>query len=85
MKELQQKTRQTLKGETQVIYKTDFLIYHIIYRTWNLIKSGKLLEEEYGKLIQVKWFNDEVLQKSKHEEYVQQIADITDEEGLKLA
>ena len=29
--------------------------------------------------------NDEVLKKNKKEEYVKQIADITDEEGLKLA
>ena len=43
------------------------------------------VEEEYGKLIQVNLFNDGVLKKSKHEKYVQQIADITDGEGLTLA
>ena len=48
-------------------------------------KRKRRLEENYGKRIQVNSFNDKVLKKTKKEEYVKQIADITDEEGLKLA
>ena len=45
----------------------------------------RLLEEEYGQLINVKLFNDEVLGRNKNEKYVKQIDDITNEEGLKQA
>ena len=48
-------------------------------------KRKKLLEERCGQLAQVKLFNDEVLKKSKNDNYVKQIADITYGEGLKLA
>ena len=48
-------------------------------------KRKRLLEEEYGKLIQVHLINDEALKKNENEKCVKQIADITDEEGLKLA
>ena len=44
----------------------------------------RLLEEEYGKLIHVKLFNHKV-NKNRNDKYVEQIADITDGEGLKLA
>ena len=46
------------------------------------------LEEQYGKLLNVKLLDDEVLEKSKNEKCVKLIADITDiadEEGLKQA
>ena len=48
-------------------------------------KRKRLLEEKYGKLVQVKLFNDEVLKNNKKQLYVKQIADVTDGEGLKLA
>ena len=48
-------------------------------------KRKRLLEEKYGTLIQVNIFNDEVLKNNTNEQYVKQIADITDEEGLKQA
>ena len=48
-------------------------------------KRTKLSEDKYGKLINVKRFNDEVLKKRNNDTYVKQIAVITDEEGLKLA
>ena len=48
-------------------------------------KRKRLLEEKYGKLINVRLFNDEVLKKNKNEKYVAQVADITNEEGLKNA
>ena len=48
-------------------------------------KRKRILAEHYGKLIQVILFNDEVLQKGNNEQYVKQIAGITDEEGLDLA
>ena len=43
------------------------------------------LEDKYGKPINVKLLNDEVLEKNKNEKYVKLIADIADEEGLKQA
>ena len=39
----------------------------------------------YGRLINVKSFNDELLERSQNTKYVKQIADITDGEGLKNA
>ena len=54
-------------------------------------KKKKLLEEEYGKLINLKPFNDSDLKENKNEKCKltpatrRQIADITDEEGLKRA
>ena len=51
----------------------------------------ELLEEKYGKLINLKTFNDTVLKEHKHEKYKlapamrRLIADIIDEEGLILA
>ena len=39
MTKLQHKARQSLNTETHSIYKTRFLTYFIIYRTWNLIKN----------------------------------------------
>ena len=83
MKDLQDMACKSLKGDTHAIYQSQ-LIYFIIYRTWNHIRNEKLLEEEYGKLIQVKLINGGV-KENKSETYVKQIADITDEEGLKLA
>ena len=44
-----------------------------------------MFEEEYGKPVQIKQFNDEVLKKNNNEKHVKQMTDITDEEGLKLA
>ena len=48
-------------------------------------KRKRLLEEKYLNLVQVNLFHDEVLKNSKNEQYVKRIADITDEQGLKLA
>ena len=47
-------------------------------------KRKRLLEEKIGKLIQLIFFNDDV-SNSKNEQHIKRIADITDEEGLKLA
>ena len=49
-------------------------------------KRKKLLEEKYGKLINVKPFNDDIgIADNKHQKYVKQLQDITDEEGLNRA
>ena len=45
----------------------------------------RCLEETNGELIQVKWFNDEILKNNNNEHDVKQIADITYQEGLRLA
>ena len=46
----------------------------------------KLLEEEYGKSIHVKPFNDDIgILNNKQQKFVKQLQDITDEEGLKRA
>ena len=44
-----------------------------------------MLEDKYGKLIKLKTFNDTVLNENRNEQHVKQIADITDEEGLRWA
>ena len=48
-------------------------------------KRKKRLEETYGKLIVLKPFNNEGITNNINENYIRKIADITDEEGLKLA
>ena len=52
-------------------------------------KRKKLLEEKYGKLIYLKPYNDEKannkIADAKHQNYVKNLQDITDEEGLKRA
>ena len=49
-------------------------------------KRKKLLEEKYGKLINLKPFNDDIgIADNKHQRYVKQLQDISDEEGLKRA
>jgi len=52
-------------------------------------KRKKLLEEKYGKLIYLKPYNDEKannnIADTKHQNYVKQLQDISDEEGLKRA
>ena len=48
-------------------------------------KRKILLDEQYGKPIQVTLFNDEVVKRNKHDIYVKQTADITDEQGLNIA
>ena len=49
-------------------------------------KRKKLLEEKYGKLINVKPYNDAIgIADNKHHKFVKQLQDITDEEGLRLA
>ena len=46
----------------------------------------KLLEEKYGKLIILKPYNDDNgIVDNKQQEFVKQLQDITDEEGLKRA
>jgi hypothetical protein len=52
-------------------------------------KRKKLLEEKYGKLINLKPYNDEdanhKIADNKHQNYVKQLKDISDDEGLKRA
>ena len=49
-------------------------------------KRKRLLEEKYGKLIVVKPFNDDIgIADNTHQEIVEQLQDISDEEGLKRA
>ena len=49
-------------------------------------KRTKLLEGKYGKLMNVKPYNDDIgIADNKHQKYVKQLQDITDEEGLRLA
>ena len=49
-------------------------------------KRKKLLEEKYGKLINLKPYNDDVgIANNKQQKYVNQLQDISDEEGLKRA
>jgi hypothetical protein len=50
-------------------------------------KRKELLEEKYGKLIVVKPFNDErvVIASNRQQKLLEQLQDISDEEGLKRA
>ena len=49
-------------------------------------KRNKLLEEKYGKLINVKPFSDDIgIADTKQQNYVKQLQYITDEEGLNRA
>ena len=49
-------------------------------------KRKRLLEEKYGRLINVKPYNDDVgIAGTKQQKYVKQLQDISDEEGLKRA
>ena len=49
-------------------------------------KRKKLLEEKYGKLITLKPYNNDVgIADNRHQEFVKQLQDIPDEEGLKRA
>ena len=49
-------------------------------------KRKKLLEEQYGKLITLKPFNDDNgIADNSQQKFVKQLQDITDEEGLKRA
>ena len=53
-------------------------------------KRKKLLEEKYGKLINLKPFNDDDIGKNtiashRQQKIVKQLLDISDEEGLKRA
>ena len=52
-------------------------------------KRKKLLEEKYGKLINVRPYNDETfnnkIASDKQQKYIKEIQDISDEEGLKRA
>ena len=48
-------------------------------------KRKKRLEETYGKRIGLKPFNNEGMKNNIDVNYIRQIADITDEEGLTLA
>ena len=49
-------------------------------------QTKKFLEEKYGKLIHVKPYNDDIgIAGNKHQKYVKQLQDISDEEGLKWA
>ena len=45
------------------------------------IKRKRRLGDKYGKSFSVKLFNDEVETESNNDKYVNQVADITDEEG----
>ena len=49
-------------------------------------KRKKPLEEEYGKLVILKPYNNDVgVADNKHQKFVKQLQDISDEEGLKRA
>ena len=49
-------------------------------------KRKKLLEKKYGKLISLKPYNDDVgIAGNKHQKFVKQLQDISDEEGLNRA
>ena len=49
-------------------------------------KRKRLLEEKYGKLINVNPYNDDNgIVDDKQQKFVKQLQDITDEEGLKRA
>ena len=52
-------------------------------------KRKKLLEEKYGKLINVRPYNDEIsnnkIASERQQKYIKEIQDISDEEGLKRA
>ena len=52
-------------------------------------KRKKKLEEKYGKLINVRPYNDELannkIASDKQQKYIKEIQDISDEEGLKRA
>ena len=49
-------------------------------------KRKRLLEEKYGKLTNVKPFNDDVgIVDNSQQKYIRQVTDISDEEGLGLA
>ena len=49
-------------------------------------RRKQLLEEKYVKLINSKPYNDDVgIADNKHQEFVKQLQDISDEEGLKRA
>ena len=49
-------------------------------------KRKRLLEEKCGKLINVTPYNgDTGIADTKHQEFVKQLQDISDEEGLRLA
>ena len=49
------------------------------------INGKKLPEEKYGKLINVKPYNDIGIAGNKHQKFAKQLQDITDEEGLRFA
>ena len=86
MNELQNIAKQSLNGTpSHRIYSTKckWNLYLIIYRD-GLLSSTK--EEKYGKLINVKPYNGDIgIADNKHQEFVKQLQDITDEEGLRLA
>ena len=49
-------------------------------------KRKKISEKKHGKLIALKQFNDDVgIVNNKQQKYVEQLQDISDEEGLKRA
>ena len=49
-------------------------------------KRKRLLEENYGKLINVKPFNDDIgIVNTQQQKYIKQLQDISDEGGLKRA
>ena len=46
----------------------------------------KILEDKYGKSINVKPFNDDIgIADTQQQKYIKQLQDISDEEGLKRA
>ena len=67
------------------------LIIELVHSIWtwnsNLIKQKhkKHLEQHDGQLIQVKPVNNEAITENNTETSIRQVADIKDEEGLKLA
>ena len=48
-------------------------------------KRKKVLEEKYGKLINIKLYGDKPLADNKQQNYIKKIKNISDEEGLRRA
>ena len=71
MKELQNKARQSLTGETHNIYRAKFSFILLYIGTWKVTKNEIIfLEEKCGKLINVKLFNDEGLKQRTNDKSV---------------
>ena len=87
MQELQKKARQSLQGDggTHRAYSTTPLFISL-YITDSHNKRKKVLEERYGKLVNLKPFSDDIgIVDNSQQKFVKQLRNITDEEGLKTS